>query len=41
MMYEHGKSDRSVVPAKSPNNAERSVAEEMEGRGLAKGNSLQ
>ena len=38
-MNEHGKSDRPVVPAKSPNNAGRPVAEEMEGRGLAKGNS--
>ncbi len=52
MMNGHGKSDRPVVPAKSPNNADgllaslddvkgRSVAEGMEGRGLAKGNSLQ
>jgi len=37
-MNEHGKSDRPVVPVKSPNNAGRPVAEEMEGRGLAKGN---
>jgi len=41
MMNGHGKSDRPVVPAKSPNNAERSAAEEMEGRGLAKGNPPQ
>ena len=33
-----GQSDRSVVPTKSPNNAERSATEGMEGRGLAKGN---
>jgi len=33
-----GQSDRSVVPTKSPNNAERSAAEGMEGKGLAKGN---
>ena len=38
MMNGHGKSDRPVVPAKSPNNAERSAAEGVEGRGLAKGN---
>ena len=47
MMHGHGKSDRPVVPAKSPNNVGRppvkggaSAAEGMEGRGLAKGNSL-
>ena len=33
-----GKSDRPVVPEKSPNNAGPPVAEGMEGRGLAKGN---
>ena len=33
-----GKSDRPTVPAKSPNKAEPSAAEGMEGRGLAKGN---
>jgi RNA-directed DNA polymerase len=38
MMNEHGKSDRLVVPAKSPNNARRPAAEGMEGRGLVKGN---
>ena len=32
-----GKSDRPVVPAKSPNKAGQPAAEEMEGRGLAKG----
>jgi RNA-directed DNA polymerase len=37
-MNEHGKSDRLVVPKKSPNKAGQPVAEEMEGRGLAKGN---
>ena len=41
MMNGHGKSDRPVVPAKSPNNAERSAAEGVEGRGLAKGNPPQ
>jgi RNA-directed DNA polymerase len=41
MMNGHGKSDRPVVPAKSPNNADPSVAEGMEGRGLAKGNPSQ
>src|SRR5271157_4070723 len=33
-----GKSDRPVVPEKSSNKAGQAVAEEMEGRGLAKGN---
>src|SRR5258708_541853 len=33
-----GKSDRPVVPEKSPNKAGNPVAEGMEGRGLAKGN---
>src|SRR6266571_1658520 len=41
MMDDHGQSDRPVVPAKFPNNAERSAAEGMEGRGLAKGNPSQ
>jgi RNA-directed DNA polymerase len=41
MMYGHGKSDRPVVPVTSPNNTGPSVAEGMEGRGLAKGNSHQ
>jgi hypothetical protein len=40
-MNGRGKSDRPVVPAKSPNKAERMAAEGTEGRGLAKGNSLQ
>ena len=39
-MHGHGKSDSSVVPGKSPNNAGQSAAAEaMEGRGLAKGNA--
>jgi group II intron reverse transcriptase/maturase len=38
MMYGQGKSDRSAVPAKSPNKAGQPVAEAVEGRGLAKGN---
>src|SRR5437899_4042923 len=33
-----GKSDRPVVPEKSPNKAGQPVAEGMEGKGLAKGN---
>ena len=37
----HGKSDRPVVPEKSPNNDGQLVAEGMEGRGLAKGNLQQ
>ena len=37
-MNEHGKSDGPVVPLKSPNNAGQPAAEEMEGRGPAKGN---
>ena len=39
MTNDHRKSDRSVVPKKRPNKAEPSVAEGVEGRGLAKGNS--
>lgn len=38
MMNGQGKSDRPVIPMKSPNNAKIPAAEEMEGRGLAKGN---
>ena len=41
MMDGHGKSDRSIVPGKSPNNAGQPAAEEMEGRDLAKGNPRQ
>ena len=36
-----GKSDRPIVPGKPPNKAERSAAEAVEGRGLAKGNAGQ
>ena len=35
------KSDRPAVPVKSPNKVGRPAAEEMEGKGLAKGNSRQ
>src|ERR1700722_10324842 len=38
MMNGSGKSDRPVVPEKSPNKAGQPVAEGTEGRGLAKGN---
>jgi RNA-directed DNA polymerase len=38
MTNEPGKSDRPVVPEKSPNKAGQPAAEGMEGRGLAKGN---
>ena len=41
MMNGQGKSDRPVVPGKSPNNARASAEEGMEGRGLAKGNLLE
>ncbi len=41
MMHGHGKSDRPKVPVKSPNKVGRPAAEEMEGRGLAKGNPSQ
>jgi RNA-directed DNA polymerase len=40
-MNDQGKSDRPVVPVKSPNNAEPSAAEGVEGSGLAKGNPHQ
>jgi len=40
-MHEHGKSDRPIVPRKSPNKTKTPAAEEMEGRGLAKGNLSQ
>ncbi len=41
-MNDQGKSDRPVVPMKSPNNAgPEPVAEGMEGSGLAKGNLRQ
>lgn len=38
-MHERGKSDSPVVPAKPPNNAVQAVAEVVEERGLAKGNT--
>ena len=41
MMHDPGKSDRLVVPTKSPNNAEQSAAEVAEGRSLTKGNPSQ
>jgi RNA-directed DNA polymerase len=41
MTHGPGKSDRPVVPEKSPNNAGPPAAEGMEGRGLAKGNPSQ
>jgi len=41
MTNERGKSDRPIVPRKSPNNARTPAAEGMEGRGLAKGNPSQ
>ncbi len=41
MKNERGKSDRPVVPAKSPNKAGQPAAEGMEGRGLTKGNLQQ
>jgi RNA-directed DNA polymerase len=40
-MNDHGKSDRPVVPRKSPNNAGPPAAEGTEGSGLAKGNLRQ
>jgi hypothetical protein len=39
MMHDAGKSDRFVVPEKSPNNAPERAAEVMEGRGRAEGNT--
>jgi RNA-directed DNA polymerase len=41
MMNEPEKSDRPVVPMKGPNKAGKPAAEAPEGRGLAKGNSLE
>jgi hypothetical protein len=38
-MHERGKSDSPVVPAKPPNKTVRAVAEVVEERGLAKGNT--
>lgn len=41
VMHGHGKSDSSIVPEKLSNKAEGKAAEMMEGRELAKGNSLE
>src|SRR5216684_2539926 len=41
MTNERGKSDRPIVPRKSPNKTRTPAAEGMEGRGLAKGNPSQ
>ena len=41
MMYGQGKSDRLVVPAKSPNKTGPPVAEGMEERSLTTGNPSQ
>src|ERR1700721_2729458 len=41
MMHERGKSHSPIVPGKSPNKTRTTAAEEMEGRGLAKGNLSQ
>src|SRR5712692_1899785 len=41
MMYEHGKSDGPVVPAKPSNQTEQPAAERVEGRGSAQGKPLQ
>jgi RNA-directed DNA polymerase len=38
-MHEHGESDGRIVPTKPPNNAGRPVAEAVEGRRPAKGNT--
>jgi hypothetical protein len=38
-MHDPGKSDRSVLPATSPNNAGRPAAEVVEGRDLTEGNT--
>ena len=39
MMDDRGKSDRSVIPEKASNNADKQAAEAMEGRDRTKGNS--
>jgi RNA-directed DNA polymerase len=41
MTHEHGKSDRSVVPLKLPNNVPERAAEAGEGRERTKGNALE
>ena len=40
-MHGHRKSDSPIVPKKPPNKAGQPAAEAVEGRGLAKGNSVQ
>jgi RNA-directed DNA polymerase len=41
MMHGHGKSDSPIVPTKPPNEVEPETKEAVEGRELAKGNSLE
>ena len=41
MMNGHGQSDNGIVPEKYPNKAQNSVAEDMEGRSLVKGNAFE
>jgi RNA-directed DNA polymerase len=41
MMHGHGKSDSSIVPEKPPNKAGPEAKEVVEGRGLAKGKTLE
>jgi len=41
MMHDRGKSHSPILPEKSPNNAPSRAAEGMEGRGLAKGKTLE
>jgi hypothetical protein len=41
MMNGRRESDTPIVPAKAPNKAVRAAAEALEGRGVAKGNSLE
>src|SRR5271169_276423 len=41
MMHGDGKSDTAIVPEKPPNNAGGPAAEEVEGRAVANGNSLE
>ena len=41
MMYGDGKSHSLIIPAKPPNEAEPEAKEAVEGRGLAKGKTLE
>jgi RNA-directed DNA polymerase len=41
MVHGHGNSDSLIVPAKLPNKAATGAAEAVEGRGLAKGKTLE